>query len=181
MREKLQAYAERVTVGDEMLWKGAWGSQLVFLRDELHSIFSYGLGYNDRGHVAVVIGEHRSKSIMLPVVEFHRPDLGLRVIVRGNFHDWKMTVLSDKPLEIDFSGLCYTSPPPDPEYTGNPLAPCYFEGFPSELVRGYYDENHSEFSLAITRSASIVAFLVMRAAGGIMPLVWSVRAPKEKS
>lgn len=181
MREKLQAYIDRVSVSDEMLWKNSWGVQLRFLRDDLHAIFSYGLGYNARGDVATVIGEHRSKSIMLPVVEYHRPDLGLRVIVRNNFHDWKMTVLSDKPLEVDFSGLCHTSFPPDPGYTGNPLAPCYFEGFPRELIRGYYDENHSEFSLEIGHSISIAAFLVMRAAGGTKPLVWSVRAvPEEK-
>ena len=86
----IQEWISQQLVEDEMLWKGAFSSQMVFLRDELQSLVSAGLSWRKRkeAEVARVISTHTSKSIVLPVVEFARPDLGVRFIVRNNFHEW---------------------------------------------------------------------------------------------
>src|SRR6185369_7381601 len=90
------------------------------------------------------------KSVKLPVYQLSRPDLGLRLILRGNFHDWKLSVISNKPIAADFTGLFRTTPPTHPKYHGNELASCYFEGFPEELVFGYYEPSDKcQWSAAI--------------------------------
>ena len=94
--------------------------------------------------IARVISTHCSKSINLPVVEITRADLGIRFIMRNNFYDWKLTVISENPIEGDFAGIFMTEPPPEPEYTGNGLSPVYFQGFPESLVRGYWSQNKCE-------------------------------------
>jgi hypothetical protein len=114
------------------------------------------------------------------VVQFTRKDLGLQLTVRGNFHDWKLSVSTERPLPyINFTGLFHTTPPVDPKYTGNELASVYFEGFPKDLVYGYYhDSRDGKWSACVDDSYTLytVCFLVMRAAGGIKPHTWHTEA-----
>ena len=141
MNQDLQEWMNAQMVGDDMLWKGAWGRQLSFARDSLASLVGVGLKYEERKKIATVISEHRSKSIMLPVYCLTREDLGLKLILRDNFYNWKLSVISEVPIEADFAGLFQTSPPVEPEYTGDPLHPVYFEGFPNDLIFSYYDKS----------------------------------------
>lgn len=167
----LQAWISEHVAADEKLWKSAWGQQAEFLRDELQHLVGAGLSYPKykEAEIARVISTHRSKSIDLPVVEFARLDLGIRFIVRNNFYNWKLTVLSEKPIEADFGALFYTEPPPEPDYTGDKLHAVYFEGFPGDLVRGYYSQNKSEWSAEIHGDYAMwmVIHLCMRAIGAL--------------
>lgn len=163
-------------VGDEMVWKGAAGRQCKFLYEDLQGLIGMGLR---EGEIGRVISSHTSKSIDLPVVEFARPDLGLRIVARNNFSDWKISVISERPIVADFSGLFYTNPPVEPDYTGDKLSPVYFEGFPRELVFGYYDTSDKRrFSAEIYGNHSLwtVIFLIMRAAGEVKPMRYLTRA-----
>ena len=81
MRIALQEWIRDQIVGDEMLWKGSFGSQVGFVRDVLQSLVAAGLHYPECREIAFVISTHRSKSIDLPVYELARPDLGLRLIL----------------------------------------------------------------------------------------------------
>lgn len=183
MRVPLQAWSSAQTIGDEMLWKGAWGAQVQYLRDRLSTLVGAGLDYEDSRDIAHVISTHRSKSIVLPVCELARPDLGLRLILRNNFYDWKISVVSKRPIVADFSGLFHTTPPIDPTYTGNQLAPVYFEGFLREWVFGYYAESDGrQWSASVGGDAAIWAtvFLVMRALGAIKPLIWHTQESHRK-
>jgi hypothetical protein len=130
---------------------------------------------------ARVISEHRSKSCTLPVVDIIH-DSGLTLTVRQNFYNWKLSVVSPKHLsehlsEHLFDGLCHTTPPVDPEYTGNPLNPVYFEGFPSDKIYGYFSQDRSRFSLELWQldGIQIALFLIMRELGLRPALIWSSR------
>jgi hypothetical protein len=76
--------------------------------------------------------------------------------------------------------LFYTNPPIDPDYTGDSLCSCYFEGFPDDLVFGYYDTNQSVWSAEINSDNELctVLFLIMKARGQIKPRQWSTRDSK---
>lgn len=180
----IQAWIDQQIVGDDMLWKGAWGHQLEFLRDDLQPLVSAGLSWRKsrEAEIARVISTHTSKSIQLPVVEFARPDLGVRFIVRNNFYNWKLTVLSERPIEADFGPVFYTKPPPEPEYTGDHLHPVYFEGFPRDLVRGYWSQNKCEWSAEIYGDYSMwmVIHMCMRALGALRDCYYTTKEQHRK-
>jgi len=184
MREPLQAWISAQLVPDEMLWKGSWGRQMQFVRDTIVSLVGAGLDYEDRKNIAWVISTHRSKSIILPVYQLERPDLGLTLVLRNNFYNWKLSVISTRPIGADFSGLFHTSPPIDPKYTGDSLHPVYFEGFPENLIFGYFIARRStradrqQFSAEIQTDEDLYTtlFLLMRQLGAIKPAVWHTEA-----
>ena len=178
IKTPLQEWISAQVVADDMLWKGGFGHQMQFIRDTLTGVFSVGLEYEERQQTPMVISTHRSKSITLPVVEFSRPDMELRLVVRHNFYNWKLSVISGTPIEADFTGLFPITFPTEPEYTGNPLSSVYFEGFPEELVFGYYEpsdrkqwsaEIHGDYALWTT------VYLIMKTLGVIKPHVWTTK------
>ena len=178
MKKPLQEWISEQVVGDEMLWKGAFGGQMEDLRG-IERMMGAGLDYEDyKDKVAFVISTHRSKSITLPVVLFDRSDIGLVVVVRENFYNWKLSVMSEKPIDDDlFPYLFFTTPPVEPDYTGNPLASCYFEGFPREYIFGYHSENQKAWSAEFGGLSTIkhVLFLCLKAIGHVKPLAWKTR------
>ena len=115
---------------EEYLASKAAESQILFVRDTLEQVVSIGLKYENRCK-AYVIGTHRSKSVSLPVYEFHREDIGLRLTLRNNFHDWKMSVESTGELSIDVADLC------DAHAEFSSL---YCEGFPKDRCFTSYDK-----------------------------------------
>ena len=174
----LQKWINEQTIGDEMLWKGSWGRQVEFVRDSVTGLFCADLDYEDKKDVVTVISTHRSKSIVLPVYKLCREDIGLTLILRNNFFNWKMSVISEKPLDVNFDGLCYTTPPIEPDYTGDHLANCYFEGFPPEYIFGYYStSDKKKFSVEIWSDNALwtAVFLIMRSVGVVKAAEWHTR------
>jgi hypothetical protein len=170
--------AQRESTADEMLWKGASGEQIMFARDDLRYLVAAALDYEEAKGVCTVIATHRSKSVELPVYCWSRPDLGLQLVARGNFYNWKLSVLSEAPIVADFSGLFKTTPPTEPDYTGDPLHSCYFEGFPKELIFGYYEPSDKRrWSAEIGGDHGIwtAVFLLMRSLGAIKANPWRTR------
>jgi len=180
----LRQWMQIKTPGDAKLWREAAHDQFRFF-DRLTSLVTADLPCDTeaalaaRDDVAQVIGTHRSKSIELPVVQWARPDLGLTLTMRNNFHDYKLSVRSELPInDPAFPALFHTTPPPDPEYTGDPLSSVYFEGFPPTLVYGYQSADHRRWSAEIygEHAAYMVVFLCMRAVGAVRDLSWPQRA-----
>lgn len=177
----LQEWISSQVVADEMRWKGAFGAQMMFLRDSLRPLIGAGLSYQKKQHIAHVISTHRSKSIILPVVEYRRPDLGIRFVVRENFYNWKLSVISKEAVDADFSGLFPTTPPVDPSYTGNALSSVYFEGFPAALIFDYYETApvyaRKQWSAEIWGDQPMwtTVFLIMRSLGAVKPHAWNTR------
>ncbi len=175
----IQEWIRSQNVRDEMIWKGPFGTQCAFLRDRLASLIVSGLHYTEVEKIAKVISTHTSKSIVLPVVEYSREDLGLKIVVRENFHNWKLSVESERPILADFGGLFHTTPPVEPDYTGDPLHEVYFEGFPKDRIHPYYTQGDRRcWSAEIWGGDEVLwtaVFLVMRSIGGIPVSVWGRR------
>lgn len=157
----LQSWINEHTVGNEMQWKGSFGAQLGFVRDTLSRLVGTGLKWEEIERVVDVISTHQSKSIILPVYSMERPDLGLRMIARDNFYNWKLSVISEKPITADFTGLFETG--------GEAIPECYFEGFPGEFVFGTYEQNPRRWSAEIHGDHRLwtTVFLIMRSLGVI--------------
>lgn len=131
--------------------------------------------YESLDKTCFVIGQHWSKSIQLPVYELCRGDL--RFYLRDNFYNWKLSVDSKEPIEANFNGLFHTTPPLDPEYTGDPLSSVYFEGFYSDHIFSYYCKNRRQWSAGIHGDYPLYTtiFLCLRSLGLVEPHKWSVR------
>lgn len=180
---QLQEWFNNHRAKDEMFFKGGFDKQVVFVRDSLAPLVGVGLDYDQRKQVATVISSHTSKSIELPVYQLARPDQDFRIILRDNFHNWKMSVLSETPVQADFSGLFHTTPPVEPDYTGDSLSPVYFEGFPKDLIFGYFAESDgSRWSAEIHGDEALWTsiFLIMRSLDNIKPLTWNTRESHKK-
>lgn len=177
MSEPLQEWFNRENplISDDMIYKEALATQMVFVRDDLGGL----VGLRQRCDEVRVISTHTSKSICLPVYSLERPDLGLRLVLRDNFYNWKLSVLSEEPIIANFDGLFYTTPPPDPGYSGDPLHPVYFEGFPRDLIFGYYEPSDKKRFSAELWGGNVALwttlFLILRARGVVQPMQWSTR------
>lgn len=159
-------------------------AQLHFVRDALAPMVWSDILYDDRPcepdpradchETAWIIGEHRSKSVRLPVYSIERPDRGLRFVLRDNYYDWKLSVLSETPIDDPlFPYLFHTTPPIEPGYTGDPLRSVYFEGFPQDLVLGYQSENPRWWSAELDdRALWTTILLCMKAVGAVEPKRW---------
>lgn len=170
-------------VSDKMLWKGGYGEQIEFVMYGVTHLFALGLPEGDErsDKIVTVISHHWSKSIRLPVYCFTHPLLDLKVYLRDNFHDSKISVVSGVPITANFTGLFHTSPPPDPDYTGDPLHSAYFEGFPEELVFPYFSQGDgTKWSAALYGDKSVwtALFLMLQSLGAIPPLQWPTREAK---
>jgi hypothetical protein len=173
----LQEWAMAHKPDEDLLYKSGYWRQIIWVRDDLCGLVSRGM--KGPRIKARVISTHGSKSVGLPVYELERPDLGIRLILRDNFYNWKLTVMSALPIVADFSGLFHTTPPVEPKYTGNPLSSCYFEGFPEELVFGYYEPSDKRhWSAEINGGDQVlwaVVFLIMKSLGAAKPFRWHTR------
>lgn len=122
MTMTLDAWVAANKPGPTMLWRDAAGGQF-----EAWNACEVAA---EPGTMRV-IGEHRSKSIALPVVEVKIERLGLRIIMRDNFYNLAVTVESTRP--IGFA-------PPEPwgvSQSADYMHECYFEGFERAGVRVY--------------------------------------------
>lgn len=160
--------------------------QLHFVRDTLCGILWADVPYDKRGpatprdckETCYVIGEHTSKSVSLPVYSLERPDLGIQFVLRDNYHDWNVSVLSDKPIttdlrgfELDFSKSDKERFEKEPWRPGRSWGYCYFQGFPDEVQFGPYSQSQTKFSLCIGGEYGLHTFiwLIMRDIRGVGP------------
>ena len=147
MNVLLTKWAEENRPKDEMTYKRAYYAQVAFMEYLLPRL---GFNINDTT-VPTVISTHTSKSISLPVCEFNIA--GVRIIMRDNFHDWKLSVISPIPLEgLDVYNLFLAT---------HEIYECYCEGFPEELVFGAYETNNKEFTIEVNDEYRVMAVLTL--------------------
>lgn len=77
---------------EKMIYAGALKAQVLFFRDVIPRFFSTG----EQRAQTRIIGTHRSKSIDCPVYLIE--GFGVRVVARDNFHDWNLSVVSERPV-----------------------------------------------------------------------------------
>ncbi|MFW6016830.1 MAG: hypothetical protein ACOCRK_10365 [bacterium] len=145
---------------DSMIYKDYFYDQICFIKDKIsylfHEIINPDSLIFDIDKVTerfVVISTHISKSIELPVVLLDLEDLlGLQFIIRNNFHDWKVSVLSDMEINLNFGDLFLT------DFNINPI---YCEGFHDCIVFNSYKENNKMFTLELDNNYKLYTFLFM--------------------
>ncbi len=137
---KLQEWAMENKPEEKMIYKQGYWDQIVFIRDTLRSVLSRTEGdYKILGDNITVISTHTSKSILLPVFKVVLPN-GVEMIMRYNFHDWKISVSSPFEIDCDFLNIF--------NY-GAEVHSVYCEGFEEEWVYGPYIENNKKFTLEL--------------------------------
>jgi len=109
------------------------GTQMMFVRDRLRHILKAE---------AYVISTHRSNSCLLPVYQLVNREAGLMVVLRGNFADWKMSVVSERPVVGEFFGLMEEVD----SKSATSHKSCYYEGFPERLIFGFYNDDKKRWS-----------------------------------
>ncbi|MBP1308994.1 hypothetical protein JOD82_002014 [Paenibacillus sp. 1182] len=150
MMEKmsLQLWATENKPPKDMHFYSAYWDQIMFVRDQLTSLI-YGSiidGEPFRG----VISDHVSKSVRLPVYLFEVKELQLRLILRGNFYDWKLSVESDKPVICDFGDLI----------DGNKTwSHHYCEGFEHHWIYDSFHANNQQFTVELSDDFTLYTFI----------------------
>lgn len=147
--EPFNTWLDKNKIPKNMIWKKPAEIQFHFVTEVLARLIAPT--YEDWiDKTAFIVNEHRSKSIDLPVYLLKRNEISF--FLRDNFFNWKLSVISKSPIEVDFTGLFRTTPPIDPNYTGNPLSSVYFEEFIDDWIFGYYEKSDKmKWSAEISR------------------------------
>jgi hypothetical protein len=123
---------------EEMLWKNGYWDQVYLLRDSIRFMVLKGEDREgDPWDEPKVVSSHRSKSIILPVVQYVAP-MRFDIWVRGNFHNWIVSVKAAKPVPDLFFDLFTRD---------EAVHEVYAEGFKREWVFGSYAIDQTEFTV----------------------------------
>ncbi len=122
--------------------------QALFIRDRLASTLYRDYDEYSDHYPVQVISQHYSSGSTLPVYEFLLAN-GDRLTLRGNFHNWVVTVESSCPVEADFMDLL------DPRASWYP-AIC--EGFPADRVLAPLAENRRNFTVGVGSDHELYTF-----------------------
>jgi len=123
----LDEWVRRNPIDDDLLWKK---SALAMFED-------FAQFAKELGGEPTVVSTHRSKSVILPVMEV-RTKYGVRCIVRDNFHDINVSVWCPAPCNHDLFGL----PAGDEGYL-------FFQGFDAEWQHEPFVLGTTEFSAVL--------------------------------
>lgn len=94
--------------GKDMLWEKAFWNQIMFIRDTMPGIFANSYeNYKEIIDDIDVINVHTSKSILLPVYNFHikKERMDVVFIIRHNFYEWGISVDSSHDIIEGFDKL----------------------------------------------------------------------------
>lgn len=144
----LQQWAIDNEPSKEMYFYDGYWHQIMLVRDQFTSLV-FGSRMEGEGN-RTVIGTHLSKSILLPVYQMVVEELGLTLVLRCNFHDWKVSVISEMPIICDFMKLFN----PNDKWSTH-----YCEGFRSEHILPSYTESNTGFTVELANDFTLHTFL----------------------
>lgn len=145
----------------DLIWKNGLGEQVTFVRDHLYYLLTRSRDYEwHKDNPVNVISTHTSKSVTLPVFEIITPEmvdgktwnahgLAARLILRGNFYNWIVTVESNTYIHDRFRDLF------DREHR---VLPCYAEGFHTDWVHGPFAEDRKNFTVNLGSKYEVWTF-----------------------
>jgi len=150
---KLQEWANANNPDDNLKWKDSFWRQIIFVRDTIPRVLwregfdphKWFEEYSNIDDMVQVISTHTSKSIKCPVYQLKFR--GMTFTMRDNFYDWKVSVTSRIPLDIDFEELFDGS---------KEIHHVYCEGM-SE-VYGAFDNNKSKFTIELSNDKELWFF-----------------------
>jgi len=141
---------------DTLLWKNGYGHQCSFVLNTLGSMLIKGVDGDPGDLIELVensiwvISTHRSKSVELPVFHLKHPTRGLELVMRCNFYNWKVSVISDEPIVDNFYDLFNKT---------DKIDAVYCEGFDPAWIFAPYAENQQQFTLEVGGDFNLYTFL----------------------
>lgn len=150
----------RVNDPDEnLIYRDGLGKQVCMVRDTImrdifyRSIFGKYDGKTYENFQPMVISTHRSKSVLLPVMLMNVEKYDIKIVLRDNFYDWKVSIISENNINCDFKGL----------FTENdkPINSIYCEGFPENLVFDRYCDSKKQFTIEIGDNYRLYTFMYL--------------------
>jgi len=136
---------------DDMIYKKGYWNQIMFIRDTLMGMMCNS--YEEyKNNPVLVINTHTSKSIVLPVYQINLFDEKIKLIIRYNFYDWKVSVDSDIEINMDFMGLIKID---------EKINSIYCEGFSKEQVFNSYENNKMQFTFEIEDNYKLYTFMYL--------------------
>lgn len=160
MENKYLKWLEEHRPDNNMVYKDAWyevyrriwwNKILPMFSDAWNKPGRKNLGEcnEDMNNVIDIVGRHRSKSMLHPVlrINYH----GTVIVFRYNFYDYNVTVISNKQLNLPMKELFKSR-----EET------MYHEGFPEEyVIEDRYEDNKSRFMVCIDDHFKFYTFLFL--------------------
>ena len=134
---------------EDMIYEKGFWDQVVFVRDTLNAIF-YDTYEKYKDNPVLVINTHNSKSIDLPVYEINLRDYDVKIIMRNNFYDWKISVDSSIEINADFMNLFKQD---------KVITSVYCEGFKDNQVFDCYKYNKKNFTLELKDRYKLYTFM----------------------
>lgn len=133
---------------DDLIYKEASENQAIFIRDDI--------GMNLLKNTPVFqISTHVSKSCELPVY-YIRMKNGVKLILRGNFYDWKMSVETPEPLKPNYLPVDCIS-----YGIKEKISDCYLEGFRKEWCFDKYNPKKPSTKFTIGVSDKYKLYLII--------------------
>lgn len=163
MKERLNDWWSNNEPDENLIYKDGLREQCLFVRDTLmlnmfidiatdylkYNVFSDELRAIFEYFVPYVIGTHRSKSVLLPVMEMDLSKIGLKIVLRYNFYDWCISVESENEINCDFMELVTNEKG-------------YFEGFPKDRIYDIYSsQNNKNFSVVLNNKYEVYVFMFL--------------------
>lgn len=100
--------------------------------------------------VSYVVSTHTSKSVRLPVFRLVHPGGGLELVMRNNFYNWQVSVISSEPIKDNFHGLFVPT---------RTIDAVYCEGFDPSWVFGSYENDQRRFTVTLGGDHTLFTFL----------------------
>ena len=136
---------------DDMIYKKGYWNQIVFIRDTIMNMVCKD--YEEYvNNPVLVINTHKSKSIVLPVYQINLFDSKIKIVLRYNFYDWKISIDSDIDINVDFMGLFKSD---------EKINSVYCEGFKKEQVYDSYSNNKKQFTFEISDIYELYTFMFL--------------------
>lgn len=154
---KLRSWFEAHIPEEKMIFKKPWIDAYSFWDYHILPLFSnawnesYDLDafHEDINQRIEVVGEHWSKSILHPVLKITYKDV--IVVIRYNFYDYNIAVISPKPLTLPISTLFESR---EQQYM--------HQGFPEKyVVDGRYETNKCEFMAYVDNHYKFYTFMFL--------------------
>ncbi len=147
----LQEWANAHKPDDDLIYRDGYWHQIIFVRDRLPQPL-FGSYEEYKANPVRVVGDHTSKSVLLPVYSIKFAPLEIRM--RYNFYDWKVSVVSQVPIRSNFYPFLFRD---------EAVHPVYFEGFTNDWVFGSYSADNTKFSVEISNEHMLFAFMAILA------------------
>lgn len=144
---------------ENLFFRDNFANQVFFVQNLLLRAL-YGDNFpKTRAIDILVIATHISKSVILPVYQFTLTN-GVRITMRNNFYNWKVSV--DSPFSINLKPLGLFDPTKQ-------ISACYCEGFLPQMVFEAYARNHRQFTLELPTDYHFWTFMFLLGNAMMLP------------